>query len=86
MLECVDHKMNVEGFALWRSEAKQKCRQSHFAVSLPVETSNFEETLCKIDEPGCPVLHNDMGKTEVIQKASRREQASDRHQRRASVP
>lgn len=80
-----EHKTNAEGFALWRAETKQICRQSSFAESLAVETSSFKETFCKIDEPRCPVFHNYMGKAEVIQKASKPEKVSDIYRRRGSV-
>lgn len=62
--------MNAEGFAPWCAEAKQICRQSYFADGFAVETSSFRGTFCKLDEPGCPVSHNYMGRTEVIPKAS----------------
>lgn len=75
---------NTEGFALWRAEAKQICRQSYFADSLAVETSSFKETFCKIDEPQCPVFHNYMGKPKIIRKASKPE-VSDMYRKRGSV-
>lgn len=58
--------MNAEGFAPWCAEAEQICRQSFFADGFAVETSNFRGTFRKLDEPGCSVSHNYMGRTEVI--------------------
>lgn len=62
--------MNAEGFAPWCAEAEQICGQSFFADGFAVETSSFRGTFRKLDEPGCSVSHNYMGRTEVIPKAS----------------